>query len=79
MDSNPRNAAIVRTLVILAKTLGVSVLAEGVETSEEFAQLQEIGCPAGQGFLFARPLDPATRKTLLRSVDDGEMVLMGGV
>jgi diguanylate cyclase (GGDEF)-like protein/PAS domain S-box-containing protein len=78
MDSNPRNAAIVRTLVILAQTLGVSVFAEGVETTEEFAQLEEIRCPAGQGFLFAPPLDPGDAEALLRSAAAGETVAMVG-
>jgi diguanylate cyclase (GGDEF)-like protein/PAS domain S-box-containing protein len=76
MDTNPRNAAIVRTLVVLAQTLGVSVLAEGVETTEEFAQLEEIQCPGGQGFLFAPPLDAADAEALLRSTADGERVLL---
>jgi diguanylate cyclase (GGDEF)-like protein len=76
MDSNPRNAAIVRTLVVLAQTLGVAVLAEGVETTEEFAELEEISCPGGQGFLFAPPLDPADAEELLRSTADGERVLL---
>jgi EAL domain-containing protein (putative c-di-GMP-specific phosphodiesterase class I) len=52
----------------------VAVLAEGVETTEEFAQLKEIRCPAGQGFLFAPPLDPSDAEALLRSVADGEAV-----
>ena len=75
MDSNPRNAAIVRALMLLAQTLGVDVLAEGVETSGELAELEEIECHAGQGFLFSPPLDPRDAEALVLagnlSVADG--------
>jgi diguanylate cyclase (GGDEF)-like protein/PAS domain S-box-containing protein len=51
------NSEIIRTIVLLARNLGLDVVAEGVETAEQLAQLQAIGCEYGQGYFFARPLD----------------------
>lgn len=49
------SAAVVRAVLALATTLGMEVVAEGIETSEQFDYLVEIGCKQGQGFLFSRP------------------------
>jgi len=53
-DAN--DAAIARTIVALGTTLGLSVVAEGVETEEQRDFLASIGCYAYQGFLFGRPV-----------------------
>ncbi|MDQ1517960.1 MAG: hypothetical protein QOE80_3790 [Actinomycetota bacterium] len=50
----------------LAGERGVPVVAKGVETAEQLAQLYRLRCPAGQGFLFARPMDPADAEAYLR-------------
>ena len=42
-------------------------MAEGIETNEQVADLRELGCPLGQGFLFARPLPPEEIDTLLEA------------
>ena len=65
--------AIVRTILALAKNIGVTVVAEGVETAEELAFLKEVNCPLAQGHLFSRPLShdqitPVDRKPPLRRV-----------
>ena len=57
-------AAIVRTVVTLARTLGLEAVGEGVETEEELAFLRESGCHLAQGYLMARPL-PAEEVTAL--------------
>ncbi len=54
--SDPNDAAIARTVVSLGQTLGLSVIAEGVETEGQRAFLAGIGCHAYQGYLFSRPL-----------------------
>lgn len=51
--------AIVRTISTLARNLGMEVIAEGVETEEQYQQLKMLGCEYGQGFLFSRPVDNA--------------------
>jgi diguanylate cyclase (GGDEF)-like protein len=48
--------AIVRTISTLARNLGMEVIAEGIETEEQFQQLKMLGCEYGQGFLFSRPV-----------------------
>jgi diguanylate cyclase (GGDEF)-like protein/PAS domain S-box-containing protein len=48
--------AVVLTIIDLCHTLGVEVLAEGIETPEQAALLKEMGCDLGQGYYFARPL-----------------------
>src|SRR5205085_11559303 len=49
--------AIVRTILTLARNLGMEVIAEGVETEEQFQQLKMLGCEYGQGFLFSHPVN----------------------
>jgi EAL domain-containing protein (putative c-di-GMP-specific phosphodiesterase class I) len=57
---------IVRTIVELARVLGMDVVAEGIETQEQYALLRELGCRFGQGFLFSRPVTAETISVLLR-------------
>ena len=49
------SAAIVRAIRLLADSLGLEVIAEGIETEEQRQQLRLLGLPFGQGYLFARP------------------------
>lgn len=55
LDKDPRDTAIVSAVIALGAELGVSVIAEGVETQHQLAVLRRMGCPAVQGFLFDRP------------------------
>jgi diguanylate cyclase (GGDEF)-like protein len=56
---NRQSEQLTRTLIGLAQGLGLGVIAEGVETEAQARRLRELGCPLGQGFLFARPLPAA--------------------
>jgi len=56
MLDDPADMAIVRAIVVLGHTLGLSVVAEGVECAEQAAQLTQLGCDELQGYYFARPL-----------------------
>ncbi len=55
---NPNDAAIIKTIVALAQSMGLSVIAEGVESVEQRNFLADQGCHACQGYLFGRPLPP---------------------
>jgi EAL domain-containing protein (putative c-di-GMP-specific phosphodiesterase class I) len=59
ITSSPDQAAIIRTIITLAHTLNIPLVAEGVETPEQTATLQSLGCDHAQGFIFAKPMDPA--------------------
>jgi EAL domain-containing protein (putative c-di-GMP-specific phosphodiesterase class I) len=67
VEVDAEHREIVRTIVTLARNLGMAVVAEGVETEGQRAYLQGLGCDAMQGYLFAGPLEPADAETLLRS------------
>ena len=56
MRRGSKDAEIVRAIVSLGAALGKSVVAEGIETSSQFAQLQALGCEGGQGYHLARPM-----------------------
>ncbi|MDR2624882.1 MAG: EAL domain-containing protein, partial [Zoogloeaceae bacterium] len=57
ITSNPTNAAIAGATIMLAQSLHMSVLAEGVETESQLDFLRQRGCAALQGFFFSHPLD----------------------
>jgi EAL domain-containing protein (putative c-di-GMP-specific phosphodiesterase class I) len=59
LDAARDTAALVATIVSMARTLDLDVVAEGVETEEQLRRLRELGCDRAQGFLLARPLPPA--------------------
>jgi EAL domain-containing protein (putative c-di-GMP-specific phosphodiesterase class I) len=67
IDGDPRTEAIVRSVVELGRTLGIDVVAEGVETPGQLAVLRDLGCRFLQGYLLGRPVPPEQ----LRDVLDG--------
>jgi EAL domain-containing protein (putative c-di-GMP-specific phosphodiesterase class I) len=60
----PRN--IVAMIVSLAHTLGLKVIAEGVEDDEQVRLLKDLGCDQIQGYLVSRPIPPQDVEALLR-------------
>jgi EAL domain-containing protein (putative c-di-GMP-specific phosphodiesterase class I) len=65
MTDNSENAEIVRTIVTLARSLDMHVIAEGVETGEQLRRLGGLGCDYGQGYLFSRPVGAGQAVELL--------------
>jgi diguanylate cyclase (GGDEF)-like protein/PAS domain S-box-containing protein len=62
---DPDDAAIVTAIVAMSKSLGVDVVAEGVETEEQLAELKALGCHRAQGYLLAPPMPAAAITKLL--------------
>ena len=56
VSTDPGSEVIVNTIIVMAHSLGLKVIAEGVETEAQLAMLQERNCDQAQGYLFARPL-----------------------
>jgi EAL domain-containing protein (putative c-di-GMP-specific phosphodiesterase class I) len=71
MDSDLDDHEIVRTIVTLAANLGVSAVAEGVETAAQKQRLQGLRCRYAQGYLFSRPLEGSAVTELLRKLGRG--------
>ena len=69
---DPDDAAIVTAIVAMAASLGVDVVAEGVETEQQLAQLRLLGCHRAQGFYFARPMDAAAVERFLEDSPAGD-------
>ncbi|VXD18948.1 Two-component response regulator [Planktothrix serta PCC 8927] len=67
LDSMEKNLEVVQAILNLAHHLGMSVVAEGIETQEQLSLLRLLGCELGQGYLFAQPLDPQATETLFLS------------
>ncbi len=75
ITSDPNDAAIVRAIITLARSLGIKVIAEGVENEAQLAFLNAYGCQYAQGFLFGRPL---TGLQLARMAATGELAQDAG-
>ena len=59
LGTNQEQTEIVRAIVGLGRTLGIEVIAEGIETSDQLNLVRDLDCRMGQGFLFARPSNAA--------------------
>ncbi len=72
IDSHPADEAIVKAIIAMAQTLGISIAAEGVEREAQLARLLALGCDEWQGHFFSAPLDAAEFEELfspaLRSI-----------
>ena len=61
------NASIVEMLMVLSRSLGLDVVAEGIETGSQWEQLCDLGCIYGQGHFFAPAVDAATFTRMLEA------------
>ena len=70
MSDATRSAELVRTIVRMGESLGLGVIAEGIEKPAEVAMLRGFGCLLGQGYLFSRPLPAPAISSLLAALGD---------
>jgi EAL domain-containing protein (putative c-di-GMP-specific phosphodiesterase class I) len=66
MTEGEQPLQIVRTIIELARVLGMNVVAEGIETLDQYRLLREMNCRFGQGYLFARPMSAEAVTKLLK-------------
>jgi EAL domain-containing protein (putative c-di-GMP-specific phosphodiesterase class I) len=59
LESNPDTAAMVRSTISMGHSLGLKVVAEGIEVAAAASRLHDFGCDIGQGYLYARPIPAA--------------------
>lgn len=67
MDVGSKDAEIVQTVATLAHSLGMEVIAEGVDTPERLRILRKMGCEYGQGYLFSKPVSARTVEAVIAS------------
>lgn len=70
-SDDPETWAFARAIVALGRSLGLSIVAEGIETDEQLRMLRRLGCGLGQGYLFGRP---APAETLERQLREGTSI-----
>jgi diguanylate cyclase (GGDEF)-like protein/PAS domain S-box-containing protein len=73
------DGAVITAVMGIARSLGLSTVAEGIETADQLLRLRLLGCSVGQGFHFSRPLPPALIEGLLaegRVEADGELTMV---
>ncbi len=73
--SEPASTALVGTIIGLARTMGLDVVAEGIERPDQLDRLVELGCSMGQGFLMSRPLDAEAATAFLAARRDERVAL----
>lgn len=72
IDTDGEQLAIVRTIITLAWNLGMEVVAEGVESQKQLAQLRSLHCDYAQGYLFFKPLGAQAAEELMKEIFSGD-------
>jgi diguanylate cyclase (GGDEF)-like protein len=78
MEADKRNAAIVRSTIELGHNLGLTVVAEGVETEHELSELRRFGCDIAQGYHLGRPMTAEALETWLSASRGGAVGARAG-
>ena len=67
-NANPRASGLAAAVIALGRSLGLQVVAEGIESRDQYDALRALGCDHGQGYYIARPMDlSATRAWLVEN------------
>lgn len=69
MELEGRNLEIVQTIIALASSLGIKVIAEGVENKEQLQKLRSLNCGGAQGFYFSRPMNFESVREFIKKPD----------
>ena len=79
MAIDNRNLEIIEIIIALAHKLGITAIAEGVETQEQVTLLKQLGCESVQGYFFSRPLPSAEAGALISqlTIDNGQLTMPG--
>lgn len=67
LDGKVENTAIVEAILAIAKTIGLNVVAEGIEREEQGTLLKELGCQQGQGYFYSRPTDASECESFMKT------------
>ena len=67
LSADHENEEIIRTIIALARHLGLEVIAEGIEQDDQLSAIKDLACGFGQGFLFSRPLPADAMDAWIRS------------
>ena len=70
LGKDEKSGLIVKTILMLGENLDLEVVAEGIETMQQLDILRSLGCKAGQGYLFSRPVSAETAEEFLRQGAD---------
>jgi len=79
LGDDPVLTLLTRTIVQVGRDLGMQVIAEGIEQPRQLAELKEMGCGYGQGFLVARPMTAPGVEALIRTGSGSELGISGPV
>lgn len=74
IDKERNNTGIVRTVLALARNLGLTAVAEGIEHEHQASALRELGCHSGQGYYFARPMRVGELKEYMAELEGNEFL-----
>ncbi len=75
MADSEENHEIVRTIIKLAQNLKMKVIAEGIETADQLAQLKHLNCEYGQGYFFSKPLEAEKAKLFIEKSAENSWVV----
>lgn len=70
MTSNSKDKALINAVISMSHALNLKVVAEGIETQQQYELLRILGCDYGQGYLFSKPLNTEDMTTLLKSTTE---------
>jgi EAL domain-containing protein (putative c-di-GMP-specific phosphodiesterase class I) len=79
LGDDPVLTLLTKTIVQVGRDLGMQVIAEGIEQPRQLAELKEMGCGYGQGFLVARPMGAPGVEALIRTGSGPELGISGPV